>query len=94
MSFLIAFLTQILAWLHTFLVLLPKLIASAVLTALAAVINWIPVPSFITNASGWIGAIPSFPAYLLSSLNFSAGVTILVTAYVLRFLIRRIPFIG
>jgi hypothetical protein len=83
-----------LSWLHDFALWLPLHIFKLLCDGLAALINFIPAPGFFSSAAGWIGAIPGPVAYLLSSLQIGTGVTILVTAYTLRFLIRRIPFIG
>lgn len=47
-----------------------------------------------SNIAGWIGSIPSLAAFLLSALQIGTLVTILVAAYTLRFLIRRIFFLN
>lgn len=73
---------------------LPLHILTALLSGLSALINWIPAPAFFSNLSGWIGSIPPLAAFLLSALQIGSLVTILVTAYTLRFVIRRIFFIN
>lgn len=77
-----------------FLLGLPLHIFSLLLSGLSYVLNAIPAPSFFTEASGWVGSIPTLAAYLLSALQIGSLVTILVSAYTLRWVIRRIPFIG
>jgi len=94
MAFLIGFLQTLFAWLATYLLDLPLYILSLLLVGLATFINDIPAPSFFSSAAGWISSLPPLVAYVLGALQISTGVTILVTAYTLRFLIRRIPFIG
>jgi hypothetical protein len=43
---------------------------------------------------GALGGIPDSVWYFLDLFNVSAGIPILLSAYVTRFLIRRIPVIG
>lgn len=94
MSFLLHWLASALQWLFNFVVGIPLHVFSLLLSGLAAMFNAIPAPSFFAQASGWIGNMPPLLAFLLSSLHIADGVGILVAAYTLRFLIRRIPFIG
>ena len=94
MSDLISAIAQYIQDIVNFLTGLPLHIFSLLLSGLSALINGIPAPAFFSNAAGWIGSIPTLAAYLLAALQISSLVTILVSAYVLRFLIRRIPFIG
>jgi hypothetical protein len=44
--------------------------------------------------SGSLGGIPSGVWYFLDLFNVTAGIPILLSAYVTRFVIRRIPVIG
>lgn len=46
------------------------------------------------GVSGALGGIPSNVWYFLDLFNVSAGIPILLSAYVTRFVIRRIPVIG
>jgi len=94
MSDLIQAIGQWLQQIITLLTGLPLHVFSLLLQGLAAVISWIPAPAFFSDISGWIGNVPPLAAWLLSALQIGSLVTILVTAYTLRFLIRRIPFIG
>lgn len=73
---------------------LPLHLFTGLMSGLAAVVNWIPAPPFFSNIAGWIGSIPSLAAFLLSALQIGTLVTILVAAYTLRFLIRRIFFLN
>lgn len=94
MSFLIQFLQALFAWLAAFLVDLPLYILSLFLTGLATFINDIPAPGFFSSAAGYISSLPPLVSFLMSSFQIGAGITIIVTAFTIRFLIRRIPFIG
>lgn len=51
----------------------------------------------LPNSGGLTGALGGIPAtvwYFLDLFNVSAGIPILLSAYVTRFIIRRIPVIG
>ncbi|NHZ93948.1 DUF2523 domain-containing protein [Massilia sp. CCM 8733] len=47
-----------------------------------------------SGLSGSLGGIPSNVWYFLDLFNVTAGIPILLSAYVTRFVIRRIPVIG
>ena len=94
MEFLIQWLVQAAQWLWQVISNLPLHVLSLLLQGLAAFIAWIPAPSFFSQTSGWIGNMPPLVAFLLSSLQVGSLVTSLVSAYTLRFVIRRIPFLG
>ena len=53
--------------------------------------GWLPNGSGLTSAFGGIGAATW---YFLDLFAFSTGMPLLISAYVTRFLIRRIPVIG
>lgn len=44
--------------------------------------------------SGALGGIPASVWFFLDIFNFSAGLPLILSAYVTRFIIRRIPVIG
>jgi hypothetical protein len=94
MSFLINWLVQFAQWLWSMFTAVPLHVLSLLLQGLAAFIAWIPAPAFFSNAGQWIGNVPPLAAFLLSTTQVGALITILVSAYTLRFIIRRIPFLG
>jgi len=94
MDFLIKYIKQILDWLLLFVDWVFLECAKFVLAGLAAVMAAIPVPSWVSGASGAVAAIPAGVAYLIGSMHIADGCTILVSAYIIRFLIRRLPIIG
>jgi len=59
---------------------------------LAAVIEMIPVPDFLSAAGSF--SIPGSVAWFANAFALDHGAQIIVAAYLLRFLIRRLPFIG
>lgn len=58
---------------------------------LALVTPMLPNGSSLTGA---LGGIPSSVWYFMDLFNVTAGIPILLSAYVTRFVIRRIPVIG
>ena len=94
MDFLIKYLKEILDWLLGFIGWSVVEVVKLLLAGLAAIINAIPVPDWVAHAGDAISNFPPGAAYFLGSLHIATGCTILVSAYTIRFLIRRIPFIG
>ena len=94
MSFLINWLVTALQWLWGVISWFPLHVLSLLLQGLAAFIAWIPVPAFFANIGGWISSMPPLVSFLLASTQIGGLVTIVVSAYTLRFIIRRIPFLG
>jgi Protein of unknown function (DUF2523) len=94
MSFLISFLSQLATWLQAMFIALPLYLLGLLLAGLNTLLQDIPVPSFFSGAAGYISSIPAFPAFLLQGLLIPQGLAIVISAYVIRFLIRRLPFIG
>lgn len=62
------------------------------LDGLLALINLIPVPDFLENSGTY--TIPSNFSYYLDLLEFETGISLVISAYIARFVLRRIPFIG
>lgn len=54
----------------------------------------IPVPSFFSTAAGAFSAIPPSVVFFAQAFEMSFGISVVLSAYVLRFVIRRIPFVG
>lgn len=63
-----------------------------ILNGLAAVVESIPVPSWASNIGNL--HIPAEIGWFAEAFQLNNGVAILVSAYTLRFIIRRIPVIG
>jgi len=81
-------------WLRDLLLWVPKMIWQGMLEALSALLHSIPVPSWLASAGGWFSGLPSGVVYFSQALEIPTGLTIVLAAFVLRFLIRRIPLIG
>lgn len=58
---------------------------------IALLVPLLPNAGSLSNA---LGNIPASVWFFLDVFNFSAGFQIVITAYVTRFIIRRIPVIG
>ena len=94
MSHLIAWLTNFSATLWGFIVSGFEWVWHELLGAFTTVLSAIPVPSFLQAVPSYVSAIPPSAVFFLSAFKVPQGVAIIVGAYGLRFLIRRIPIIG
>lgn len=56
--------------------------------------NAIPVPDFFYEAGGALNSIPSEVVYFAAMFRLDFGVTVVLVAFLIRFVIRRIPLIG
>ena len=83
-----------LQWISDFFSTLPLLLWQQLLEGLAAIIQAIPVPSFVTQAASAFSSMPPQVVFVLDALQFDLGLPMVLAAYGLRFLIRRIPIIG
>ncbi len=48
----------------------------------------------MSSAGGAVASIPPGVAYLINSMHIATGALIMVSAYGIRFIIRRLPIIG
>lgn len=64
----------------------------SMLSSFAGLVEAIPVPAFLTNVSTF--AIPDSILFWAQGFQIPAGIAIIVSAYIIRFTIRRIPIIG
>jgi hypothetical protein len=93
-DYLIKFLTQILVWLLAFLKWGVDWCWNELMVAFATVLSAIPVPQWLADAPSVVGQLPAGVAYLATSLAIPQGLSIIIGAYVIRFIIRRLPIIG
>lgn len=93
MSYLIDFLSEILAWLVDFVLWAAQSIYEGLLQAVAAVLDAIPVPSWLVGADPFADIDPGV-VFFVEAFELPAGIAIILGAYFVRFLIRRIPIIG
>ncbi len=66
-------------------------LVSTVLTAIADFLLAIPVPDFVSSSSA---SFVGFAGYLANFFHLPYLVSVVMSAYTLRFIIRRIPIIG
>lgn len=70
-----------------------KELIQGILDIVFNVLNAIPVPDFISQLPTYASQLGG-ATYWLDVLNVGTGMTLVISAYVIRFTIRRIPFIG
>lgn len=81
-------------WLKDLLLWIPLKLWELLLDGLAAIIEAIPVPDFVNNASNAFSSIPGNVLFFANFFAVGEGITMVLAAYGIRFLIRRIPLIG
>lgn len=64
----------------------------SLLSGFAVIVEAIPMPDFLINLQPY--ALPQSIAWAAESMNLTYGLTVIVSAYTARFILRRIPFIG
>jgi hypothetical protein len=84
------YLEWVFAELNAFVLYLTDMFLSGVVT----LFEIIPAPDFLLNAQSVGGSIAPGALYFMTLFLLPTGLTMIVTAYTLRFLLRRIPFIG
>jgi hypothetical protein len=80
--------------LESLLLWIPKKIIGWILDKLAGLIESIPVPEFFSQANSALASIPSEVGYFIEPMNFGVGLSMIISAYIIRFIIRRIPIVG
>lgn len=77
-----------------FLMNLPAWVFSKLAEGIVSFFESIPVPDFFATAANAFGSVPSEVVYFAETFQIGTGVTMVLGAYLLRFILRRIPFIG
>lgn len=88
------FIGDVIAWVVDFVQWVMVKAALLVFEAIIAVLSAIPVPEWISGISGNIGSLSSGILYFIAPFEFGTGMAWVVSAYLLRFLIRRLPVVG
>lgn len=73
---------------------LPQLFYSWIADGLIAFFVWLPVPEFFTTAAQAFSSVPPDIIFYANALQISEGIAMCLSAYLLRFILRRIPGIG
>jgi hypothetical protein len=69
-------------------------IFSGIMDALAGLLSLIPVPAWVSDfAPAWAG-LSGTVGYWVGPFQLGYGVSVIIGAYAIRFLIRRLPIIG
>lgn len=93
MSSLFQWLEDFAAWLLELLLWIPLKVFETCLELTAAVLEWVPVPAWLASGDPF-AAIPDYVMYFLVAFELAEGITIILGAYVIRFMIRRLPIVG
>ena len=65
-----------------------------ILDGFIAFLSIIPVPQFLSEAQTLNGTMPASVLYFTDVFQLDTGLLIVVSAYLFRFILRRLPFIG
>ena len=82
------------AWLKGVMLFVPQWCWQEILKALAATLAAIPVPDAFTTWASGIGGISATAIWWLDLFQFKAGLQMVMGAYLARWLLRRMPFVG
>lgn len=93
---LISAFNSVLGW--TFKTVIMKFVVFTVIylvvsTFIGYIVNSGILPN-LSNVQSQAGSIPASVAYMFSIFQIWTGMSMIITAYMTRFMIRRIPFIG
>jgi len=77
-----------------FLKNLPEWLFSKLTDAFVSFFNSIPVPDFFATAANAFSSIPDSVVFFAQPFHIGAGVSMVLGAYLLRFIIRRLPVFG
>jgi len=72
----------------------PQWVFSGICEAVVKFFEAIPVPQFFHDAGSAMQSIPPQVIFFTSMFRLDFGVTVVLLAYLIRFVIRRIPIIG
>lgn len=81
-------------WLLDALLWIPRKLWAELLDVFAKIIEAMPVPDFVAHAQNLFNGIPGSVIYFANFFAIGEGLTMVLGAYLLRFILRRIPFIG
>jgi ABC-type multidrug transport system permease subunit len=76
------------------LLYIPRRVFELLMSALAELLNSIPLPAALESLATLFSGIPAGVSWGFYILNLATGIALVAGAYVIRFLIRRIPIIG
>lgn len=83
-----------LEWLKEFFQWVFMWLWQQILEGLLAVLNAIPVPDFVNQAQGAFASLSGNILFFANKFALGEGIVMVLAAYGIRFLIRRIPIIG
>lgn len=87
-------LAEYVIWFYRFMSDLPANVFSWFGDGIVSFFDSMPVPSFFNQASSAFGSIPSEVGFFMGLCQFNYGIALILSAYLLRFILRRIPLIG
>lgn len=71
-----------------------RLVWDGLLSSIAALLEAVPWPEWLQAAPALVGAIPQSVVWFLDPFEVGYGLEVVLAAYVVRFILRRIPLVG
>lgn len=94
-QYLVDWLLTLIDWGVGWFLNIPKQVFADMLGSLGEWIrSWDVLGTYGPQACSGLSSMPSAVAYFLGMIQFSTGLSLIMGAYLMRFLIRRIPIIG
>lgn len=81
-------------WVLDLLLYVPRLLFGELCQGVVSLVSSIPVPAFVSDVGSFWSGIPSDVMFFVAPLRLGTGLSMIATAYGVRFLIRRLPFVG
>lgn len=94
MEWLNGWLNDALQWFYDFMLWLPRKLWKLFLDGLHELVDAIEPPAFFAQAAQYASSVPPEVLWAFDLFAVSTGLGMVLTALVLRFLIRRLPIIG
>lgn len=85
---------EILEWVKDFFLWVPRKLWEEMLDGIASFFEALPVPDFIIQATNAFSGIGGNVLFFAQKFAVGEGIAMVLAAYLLRFLLRRIPLIG
>lgn len=73
---------------------MPEYVFSQLCEGIVEFFNSFPVPDFVSSAGGAFQSVPASIIFYGNALQIGPGIAMVLSAYLLRFILRRVPIIG
>jgi len=93
-DFIVDLVNQLGQWSLDLLLYVPRVLFAELMQGAAALVAAIPVPAFVSNVGSYWSSVSGDVMFFVAPMRLGTGLAMIATAYGVRFLIRRLPFVG